>query len=279
MPVSGYHLEEWRPVREIGKGAQGEATLMKRSSDGALVVEKLVKIYSIVDGLPMEAAILQDILPSNRRIIELMDFSFEPSSRRGELDLFEWFEYCRGGDLQHSVPQFERPSEDFIWHCFIQIAEALDVLHNAGSRVVVHRDVKPDNIFLMQKYHHEAPWPNLKLGDFGAAVFQELTEDWLVPCWQPPELPLCSTAGDIWGLGATVHWLVHRRPPIGPRPAHLEKKEWEKQPRARKPMPLPRSYSSTLNEYMMWCLECDPNKRISSHKLLERLRRDRPRVH
>lgn len=187
MLVSGYYLDDWRPVRKIGKGAQGEATLMKRISDGEFMVEKRVKIYSMVDGILVEAAILQDILPSNRRIIELMDFSFEPSSR-DEPDLLECFEFCRGGDLQHGVTQSGRPSEDFIWHCFIQIAEALDVLHNAGSRVVIHRDVKPNNIFLAQKYHHEAPWPNLKLGDFGAAVFQELTEDWLEPCWQPPEL-------------------------------------------------------------------------------------------
>lgn len=261
MPVRGYYLDQWRVVRKIGEGDQGKSTEVMNSNDR-----------------PLEATILQDVLPSSRRIIKLHTFSFEPAGQADDY-LIEWFEYCRGGDLQHAVTHSRRLPEDFIWHCFIQIAEALDVLHNAGSETVVHRDVKPDNIFLEKKYSHEAPWPNIKLGDFGMAVLKERTSGILMPCWQGPEIPLLCPAGDIWGLGAVVHWLGRGYPPVGPRPPDFRgsQLEWEVRPEARKPMDLPDSYSDDLSDYMMACLELDPHDRISSGRLAEHLKRDRPR--
>lgn len=255
------------------------STLMERKSDGKLAVHKRVDHYELIRGVPQEPIILQGILLRSRRIVELMAFSVEPPTQQHEGDLIEWFEYCRGGDLQHGVAQSGRLPEDFIWHCFIQIAEALDVLHNAGSERVIHRDVKPDNVFLEDKYYHEPPWPNLKLGDFGAAALKELTKGFHVPRWQGPELPLLGVAGDIWGLGAIIHWMAHGRPPIAPRPADFRgsQKEWEDRPEAREPMPLPKLYSSSLHMYMMRCLEFDPDDRISSHSLVECLKKDRPR--
>lgn len=278
MPVRAVFVDDWRLVRRIGEGDQGKSTLMERKRDGELAVRKQINHYETTNGGPLEAIILQDILPSSRRLVELKAFTFEPSGRADPY-LIEWFEYCQGGDLQHAVPQSGRLPEDFIWHCFIQIAEALDVLHNVGSREVVHRDIKPDNIFLDQKYRYAAPWPNLKVGDFGMATIEPHTEGVFVPCWQGPELPLLSTAGDIWGLGAIIHWLAHGRPPIRSRSANFRgsQKEWEVRPEARKPMPLPRPYSSNLNDHMMRCLEWDPRDRISSEKLVDRLERDRPR--
>ena len=278
MPKRAPHADAWRVVQTVGAGVQGTAVLVRRESDGLLAIRKNVKIYLPLNGMPAETIILQDVLPSSKRILNLLDFSFEPS-HRFEDRLIEWFECCRGGDLQHAVERFGSLSEDFIWHCFIQIAEGLDVVHNAGSQRVVHRDIKPDNIFLEQKYHHEIPWPNLKLGDFGAATLKEHTNDWLEWRWQAPELPHLSAAGDIWGLGAVIHWLAHGTPPIAPRPARFlgSQKAWEKEPVARKPMPLNGLYSSELNDYMMLCLEWRPNDRISSQELMGLLRRDRPR--
>lgn len=284
MPKRAPHADAWRVVRTVGAGAQGTCVLVQRESDGLLAIRKQVKIYIALDTkrMPLEAVILQDVLPSSKRVIKLLDFSFE-SSHRHEDGLIEWFEYCRGGDLQAAMERVASRSgsfsEDFIWHCFIQIAEALDVVHNAGSQRVVHRDIKPDNIFLEQKYHDEAPWPNLKLGDFGLATLGKHTTGMFVPCWQGPELPHLSAAGDIWALGAVIHWLAHGTPPIAPRPARFRgsQEEWEMEPMARKPIPLNGLYSSKLNDYMMLCLEWHPNDRISTQELVGHLRRDRPR--
>lgn len=280
MPARGYSLDQWRLVRKIGEGDQGKSTLMERMSDSKLAVRKRINFYELMNSndKPLEATILQDVLPSSRRIIKLHTFSFEPSRHDNDY-LIEWFEYCRGGDLQHAVRHSERLPEDFIWHCFIQIAEALAILHKAGSQTVVHRDVKPDNIFLEAKYRYEAPWPNLKLGDFGMAMLKERTTGVFIPCWQGPEIPLLTPAGDVWGLGAIIHWMGHGCPPIGPRPRDFQgsQLDWEARPEARKPIELSNSYSDHLSDYMMACLEINPNDRPSSAELVEHLKRSRPR--
>lgn len=278
MPVRVPRLDEWRQVRTIGEGAQGKITLMERRSDGKLEVRKQTHSYKMLNDRPLEPYILQNVLPSSRRLIALKTFSFQPVRHQHD-NLIEWFEYCKGKDLQRAVRNYNRLSEDFIWHCFVQIAEALDVVHNGGSRRVFHRDIKPDNIFLEKKYRHAAPWPNLKLGDFGVAVLREHSSADHEYRWQGPEMPIYTTASDIWGLGAIIHWLAHGRPPIAPRPTDFRgtREEWESQPRARNPIPLPNTYSSDLNRYMMSCLKWQPGERISSQVLVHHLRRDRPR--
>lgn len=271
-----YH-EGWRPIRPIGKGGQGTTVLMQRKSDGVLAICKKVDDYELIDGMPVEAIILQDILPSSRWINKMIKFSFEASRRHHKDTLFEWFEYCRGGDLLNAVERCGRLSEDFIWHCFIQIAEALNVVHNAGSQRIVHRDVKSDNIFLDQKYLHEAPWPNLKLGDFGLASLEQRSITRCVALWQGPEFPHQSAAGDMWALGSVIHWLVHRQPPIAPRPARFRgsEEDWEMEPKARKPMPLNRFYTRDLNDTMMLCLQWNPGDRITSRELVDHFREAR----
>ena len=98
-----------------------------------------------------------------------------------------------------------------------------------------------------------------------------------MPAWQGPELPLLSAAGDVWGLGAIVHWMGHggesliRNPPAGFRGS---REDWLLRPEARKPRPLPRWYSDALNDYMMDCLEWEPRDRVNSKELVRGLKRD-----
>ena len=280
MPTRRSSGVEWCHVRNIGDGAQGSASLVQNIRSGELAVRKKMTVYELLhDDTSLEALILQEILPSSRHIVGMFACGFEPD-RHHNINLVQWFEYCRGGDLQHAVGGVESFPEDFIWHCFIQLAHALHVIHNCGSQRVVHRDIKPDNIFLDQKYRHEAPWPNLKVGDFGTAVLEEHTEGIHVPCWHGPEIPHLSPAGDIWSLGAIIHWLGHGRPPMRRRPASFggSQEMWEDLPEARRPKALPRCYSGLLNGYMLECLEWDPRNRISSDELVECLTRDRPQL-
>lgn len=280
MPPRRSSASEWCHVRNIGDGAQGSAALVQNIRTGELAVRKKMTAYELLpDDTPLEALILQEILPSSRHIVGMFAWGFEPD-RHDNINVVQWFEYCRGGDLQHAMDGVTIVPEDFIWHCFIQLAHALHVIHNCGSQRVVHRDIKPDNIFLDKKYRDEAPWPNLKVGDFGTAVLERHTEGIHVPCWHGPEIPHLSSAGDIWSLGAIIHWLGHGRPPMRRRPATFggSQEMWENQPEARRPKALPRCYSSMLNGYMLECLEWDPRNRITSDELVECLTRDRPQL-
>lgn len=264
-------LSEWHTIRQIGSGGQGSVTLVQHESTGEYAVRKRSRAYTMLDKSSLEQVILMEVLPSSRRINRMIWCSL--GYERGYWSMFQLFEYCPGGDLWHATPGLGWLSEDFIWHCFSQLAQALDVIHNRGRQTVVHRDIKPDNIFLDKKLEHQAPWPNLKLGDFGYATLQEHTDEVHVAAYHGPEIPHHSPANDVWALGAVIHWLGHARPPTTPHPKGFRgtQLDWELRPEARSPQRLSRRYSSELNKYMMECLEWDPRARPTSRQLKERL--------
>lgn len=272
MPAERHDLREWRPIREIGEGKQGTASLVQNDRTGQLAVRKISPEYDMLGETPLEMVVLWQILPSSKRISKMIECAQVGDPISG-FELVQLIEYYPGGDLQHAVSKYGRPPEDFIWHCFMQIAHALDVIHNRGLQRVVHGDIKPDNIFLDRKFRPEAPWPNLKVGDFGTAVLDEHSTGIFVPCWQGPEIPHVNSKSDIWGLGAIIHFLGHGRPPVLPPPVDFggSQRDWELLPEARLPKALPPCYSIELNKYMMACLEWDPRARITSRELLGRL--------
>lgn len=251
---------------------------MRRTHDGKLWVRKIIRTYELLNtnDHALESTILRDILPRNRRIIQMINSAYQDDKQHDPY-LVLWFEYCRGGALQHALSQCPSITEGFIWHCFIQIAEGLDHIHNSASRTVIHRDIKPDNILLMENLHSSAPWPNVKIGDFGVATLEKNSQIRCISSWQGPEMPLCSKAGDIWGLGAIIHWLAHGYPPVKPRPASFKgtQSEWTRRPESKQPTILPKSFSTKLNNHMMTCLRWYRSDRVSSHQLVTNLKRDR----
>jgi eukaryotic-like serine/threonine-protein kinase len=101
-----------------------------------------------------------------------------------------------------------------------QAAEALESIHAAG---VIHRDVKPDNIFLT----HEDARLNVKLLDFGIARLDS-TPDALrlkapgtrvgTPLYMSPEQLLegysVDSRCDVWSLAVVAYACLTGRPPL-----------------------------------------------------------------
>ena len=263
---------EFDRIRLIGQGGEGEAWLMRSVADNSLVVLKVVRDWPQKGGKPLEVKILNEILPKHRSLISLYYYSLKPEEHK----LHMYYEYCSGGSLDSLIPKGKTGSlpESFIRHVFIQLAEALEVLHYLGTQKVVHRDVKPDNIFLGIPYtpnQSRNSYPSLRLGDFGLATLSTTTSGSGTYMWMGPEVPQASAKGDIWGLGAMIHALAHGKGPID-----MDRRNWQIDSRARKAQSLPSRYSDALNKNMTMCLQWKPHDRVSSRDLMWNLRRDWP---
>ena len=285
--------EAYEQVRNLGEGGQGKVCVVRRKSDGKLLVRKEQQVYSTFGDMPVEMHILEKVLGHHPRIVEFYSGNF----LKANMNLVMYFEYCQGGDLHDFIP---RPgdkgcSETFLWHCFIQLAEALAFLHFGirswakdpdlpprGWARVVHRDIKPANVFIRRKMTTSHPIPEIVLGDFGLATLMFETYGSGTTEWCGPEIPVVTRQGDVWGAGAIIHALAHGRGPVPSPPRDWPRgrdatEMWYANPKARQPKQLPTSYSSALNRNMMDCLVRDPNKRVESRDLLDHLKAERPR--
>ncbi|KAG0710130.1 Serine/threonine-protein kinase Nek1 [Chionoecetes opilio] len=121
-------------------------------------------------------------------------------------------EYCENGDLQMQIRHIKKNGkkieENTILRWCRQVTDALKYLH---QQQIIHRDVKPNNIFLTEK--------NVaKLGDLGmASVISEDalpmtragTEGYMSPevCNEEPY----DTSTDMWSLGCCLYELAALR--------------------------------------------------------------------
>jgi serine/threonine protein kinase len=87
---------------------------------------------------------------------------------------------------------------------------------------VVHRDVKPSNIFMTWDAA-APPYPTLLLSDFGCAVARVDVAEPALPVgdveFAPPEFPAYSDKGDVWALAMSVvcvGWMRQGPPPGSP---------------------------------------------------------------
>lgn len=267
-------------VRRLGVGSEGTTWLEQhyRTREIFACKDRPLRVsYQLAKReMPKEVWIRTYCMPwDHRSLLDLHQWCIISSAPPRRCNI--WYEYCAGGNLMTLIPRGHpgQHPEAFIWHVFIQLAEALDAMHNGGPQRVIHRDVKTENVFLTSPYRPNHSFPTVKLGDYGSATTEDEPTGRIGGTWSymPPEIEP-SAEGDVWSLGAVIHELCHGFTPVSEKGSN-----WERDPGARKPKDLPRPYSDVLHWQVMACLRAERERRPSSKDLVRKLHRKRPKEH
>ena len=205
---------EYERIKTLGKGSFGEAALVRHKASAKLYVAKRISVApSELGAAKREASVLHALSRPrpHSNIVSYVDSWSEPGPPSTLVILME---YANGGDLAALIARRRARrglgenarggefAEEKVMRLFVQLACALAHVH---GRKVLHRDLKPGNVFLTTK-------GVVKLGDFGVAKQLESTlalarTQTGTPFYLSPEIFLdqpYDDKSDLWSLGVVL---------------------------------------------------------------------------
>ncbi|KAI0474002.1 CAMK/CAMK1 protein kinase [Xylariaceae sp. FL0804] len=251
-------LERWELLEKMGDGAFSNVYRARDTKgDAGEVAIKVVRKFEMnnmqgnkhlhpdfkkVPKAAERANILKEVQIMRNldhpNIIKLVDFS---ESRQYYYIILE---LAPGGELFHQIVRLTYFSEDLSRHVIVQVAKALEYLHEVQG--VVHRDIKPENILFrpipfVPSKHPKPKQPGdedkvdegefingvgaggiglIKIADFGLSkiIWDKQT---MTPCgtvgYTAPEIvkdERYSKSVDMWALGCVLYTLLCGFPPF-----------------------------------------------------------------
>ncbi len=211
-------LGRYEVVRELGKGAMGIVYLAKDPLIGRLVALKTIRAAAHADDdetREFQQRFIREAqaagILNHPAIVTVHDIGQDDGTNTS----FIAMEYVEGQNLKEVLQQGRALSFEQIGDIVAQVAEALDFAHAKG---IVHRDVKPANIILVEGMR-------AKITDFGIAKIASgganltSTGQFLgTPNYMAPEqvkgAPVDGRT-DLFSLGICLYELLTRRKPFG----------------------------------------------------------------
>jgi serine/threonine protein kinase len=257
-------LGRYEIVRELGKGAMGIVYLAKDPLIGRLVALKTIRPSAHADDedtrefqLRFQREAQAAGILNHPSIVTVHDIGQDEASGTS----FIAMEYVEGQNLKEVLAQGRPLSFEQAGDICAQVAEGLDFAHAKG---IVHRDVKPANIILLEGNR-------AKITDFGIAKITSgvanltTTGQFLgTPNYMAPEqikgTPVDGRS-DIFSLGICLYeCLTHRKPFGGDSLTSISYKI------VHEPFPPLHEINPTIPEgfadVVTHCLEKDPAKRF-----------------
>lgn len=252
----GQTVERYVLVKKLGKGAMGVIYLgvhpMIRSRVAVKVLHGATDdSHADFSRFVIEARAVNEIKHPN--IVRIMDLDALPDGRP-----FIVMEYLEGVSLRKRMVRPPLLEPDEANHIVIQVLNALGAAHDAGF---IHRDLKPDNVFITND-------GDVKLLDFGIAKLLDesaktfATQDGAVvgtPMYLAPEQALgehdlVGPWTDLYSMGVILYEMYTGKSPFDSKNvsqillAHINK------------APIPPSernalISAELERTILWCLE------------------------
>jgi eukaryotic-like serine/threonine-protein kinase len=202
--------ERYRMIKELGEGGfayvyQAEDLITGKEVAVKIIKENAVKSKDNLIRFEREARASASLNHPN--IVKVINIGYHE-------DLpYMATELIKGKTLRGQLDEQKRYSFVQACHIMAELCEAVQFAHNA---LVIHRDIKPDNVFL-------TPDETVKLGDFGIAFFENsrrVTKSQVIigsVHYLPPEVTNGQSPtfkSDIYSLGITFFELITGRVPF-----------------------------------------------------------------
>jgi serine/threonine protein kinase len=199
----------------IGRGAMGEVYAAKDAESGKFAAVKLLHANMQEDSLLMQRFLREGEAASKLQAPNVVQIYEVGKLADGAP--FLAMELLRGHDLAWHLRRRGQLSLDEVLSLVEQVAAGLEVARVGG---VVHRDLKPQNLFLAQQTNALPVW---KILDFGVSRLTDsggtLTKDVIVgtPGYMSPEQAggaVATHKSDIFSFGAVVYRTLTGEPPF-----------------------------------------------------------------
>ena len=257
-------LGQYRLKRLLGEGGMGEVYLAEHMLLKRPCAIKLIHPDRAGDEDSLarfEREVQASAQLTHWNTIEIYDYGHSEDGT-----FYYVMEYLPGMNLDELVAMHGPIPPGRVVHLLSQTCEALAEAHAAG---LVHRDIKPGNIFAA---HRGGTFDVAKLLDFGLVRSSapggdvRLTQEGMVtgsPLYMSPEQAsgdLADERSDIYALGCVAYYLLTGRPPFEEdRPIKLILAHAQQQPESLSSI-LP-DIPDDLERIVLKCLEKDPHER------------------
>ncbi|MBA3459180.1 MAG: protein kinase [Deltaproteobacteria bacterium] len=216
----GETIGNFRIVSRIGRGGMGDVYLAEQQSIGTRVAVKLLHEQVSADEEHVtrffnEARAVQRI--QHAGIAKIFDVGHHKSGHA-----YLVMEYLEGESLAQRLERVGKLHPAEVADLGRQIASVLDATHGAG---ITHRDLKPDNIFIVPD-RELASKQRAKILDFGiaklsgtlASVSPKTIGTMGTPAYMAPEqwgdTSKVDWRADLYSLGCVIYEMATARPPF-----------------------------------------------------------------
>jgi len=264
----GLPLGLYRLMEKLGEGGMGEVwrarhQLLARPCAVKLIRPELLgekNREAATERFRLEARSIARL--SSPNTVRLYDFGVSETG-----SFYFVMELLSGMDLSSLVQRFGPMAPERVVHLLRQACRSLGEAHTAG---LLHRDIKPHNLYLCRL---GLDFDVLKVLDFGlvksASDTTQITAEGILtgtPAYMPPERVIGGTAdarSDLYSLGCVAYWMLTGRTlftgePMAVMIHHARTAPQPPSKVAGRPIP------EHLEEIVMACLEKTPDKRPSS---------------
>lgn len=266
--------------RSLGKGGFGTVNLVIEKATGneyaCKSIKKRLEVLNVsaerqaqhLDNIDREATVL-------RRLRGTLSVAFLKGVWEDEENVHLVMEYCRGGELHHSIGQ-RVYTEETVARYLHQVLQCIAQCHHQR---ILHRDIKPGN-FLLLDTTELSP---IKAIDFGLAVFydpEKLPRTDLglegTPWFMAPETLSSQTypASDVWSAGVMCYQLLcgylpfdDRRNPNAPGLSTVWHAILTEEPSMKRSSW--KNISEEAKDFVIQLLNKDPDKRPTAKEALQ----------